>query len=194
MCADTQATARTNDRLVTHRVNCEVVNIYGDWLDSPPVPVDPLLIDPLNIRGSMRRRFQARALIDELGLGHRVDRYDEDFGHDTINDSTYAIIFHMLDALADIRATRNVSITGAAERVAGIRAVGHRGSCGNNEWRGQAVTAALDFGWGHVAVRAEGDLRDVADYLAAVYVREMTSRVLTMLRQWQRRGYLSNAA
>lgn len=158
------------------------------------MPVDPLLIDPLNIHGAMRRRYQAKALLDALGLGHRVDRYDEDFGPLTINDSTYVLVFQMLDRLADVRATRNISIPGAAQLVV---AGSPGGSKWKNAWRGDAVTAALDLGWGHITVRAEGELRElreVADSLAAVYVREMTSRVLTMLREWQKRGYMSNAA
>jgi hypothetical protein len=60
--------------------------------------------------------------------------------------------------------------------------------------RGGEVLQALNgLGWSHEII-ASGSVRGVTDEMRALYVERMTSRVVQLMREWEKKGWLSDKA
>ena len=138
----------------------------SDWLEQA-VPVDPLLVVPLQLPGpEAPRRVQITALLTQLGLSDELDR---------LADSTCAVVLAMFDGLAAARHADEVRVKEYAELIA-------RGSLPTDL---AAVQALLDLGWGDLAVHdLDGEAQAVVKRLRALYVTEMAKRLKRMLRAW----------
>ena len=100
---------------------------------------------------------------------------------------TLRLAFEMLDRLVDLRERGRAHLPTAASRVAGQR----DDMSGTIIDHLAAAQALLDLGLGHLEVPG-GQVRDVLQWMADEYVEAMTPRVLTMLRRWQRSGWIED--
>jgi hypothetical protein len=152
----------------------------SDWLEQY-VSIDPLLKEPLDLYGRRaKRRHLAEALLRQLDFEHRMDRF---------SDTTYRLAFDMLPRLIDALDHKRVHLPSRARQVAG----GDRDLDMSGLYIIHLVEAVVELGWSHVYVPG-GETRQVLRSTAEVYISEMTSRVLRMLRHWERRGFLHDAA
>ena len=158
--------------------------MWGDedtrgWLGTV-VPIDPVLKGPLDIYGSGARRITlAKSMLEALGFAwdHR----------ERLSGPTYVLAFDMLEPLADALSTGRVSLRERSTRIAA------RTDIYDRDVRGLAGARALiDIGW-HTHIPG-GDAREVVRSLGDAYVREMASRVYQMLRRWETKGFVRDAA
>jgi hypothetical protein len=156
--------------------------------DDEPVPIDPLLKEPLDLGGSRAsKRTQGIALLRQLGFENRLN--DREFSDDGISQATTNLAYGMLAPLAEARDRGRVHVRGCAKAVAGHQSLHEQRSPIDGR---TAATAMLDLGWGHVVIPG-GPLRDVLDYIADTYVDQMSPRVETMLRRWEKRGWIADS-
>lgn len=147
------------------------------------MPLDPLLVDPLDVHGRCSRRTQAKALLRDLGFEDRMER----FGADPFADSTFSLAYWMFDRLVDLRERGRAHLPSAAEQIAGQRLPDRQPLVSPVA----AAQAMLDLGWSHLELPA-GRVRDVLVFVSDLYVSEMSRRVLTMLRRWEKHGWISS--
>ena len=154
------------------------------WLDCY-VPIDPLLHEPLELYGSQaRRRTQADALLRQLGFDLRLE-------DGRISDSTRGLALKMLPRLIDTLDRRRCSIPRRAEAVAEDTRTREAGQVDSLV----GVQAMLDLGWGHETLPPGSTLRDaVSHVLPARFEECMATRVLQLLRRWERKGWVSDTA
>lgn len=153
-------------------------------------PIDPLLKDPLDLHGERaKRRHQVDALVRQLGFGHRIDGWDAR----GLEPSTYRLLFDMLDRLADARTEHRIHVpVVAGQVVAGFDFPKHYRIDGPSA--GQAL---IDLGLGHLGVELEDthpEVRQIFDALGEAYLSALKARVQTMLRQWEKRAWISDKA
>ena len=154
------------------------------WLDELE-PIDPLLKEPLNLHGqAARRRIQGQALMRAMGFGNRLDA--SPLEHPPMADTTCRLFFWMLDGLAEMRAERPGSIPESAERIA--NGYGPDGPFAIP--RLDATQALIDLGLGHTTIMHGGTAREVLEFFRDSYCNQMTERLVTMLRRWQKAGWI----
>lgn len=147
------------------------------------VPLDPLLVKPLDIHGNARRITYARALLEHLGFYDRVSGGE-------ISAPTLCIAFTMLGPLADTVELGRINIEAHARRIAGCKQPYDRR---NQVEPGDALHAMLDLGWGNTRIES-GPLTAIRPAIQQQYQDLMAEHVTTLLRYWCDLGYLTDVS
>lgn len=152
------------------------VPYQSEWA-SQHVPIDPVLVEPLDLFGSRaQRRHQVEALARQLHLDHRLDRGCE--------ESTWRLLFRMIEPLVDAREKVRIDVH---QRASWITLGGEHVTVSISD----AAQAVVDLGWSHETVHTAPAL-DALQEIRGIYVTQMTKRVKDMLRRWEKAGWVSD--
>lgn len=158
------------------------------WVDEV-VDLDALLKDPLDMHvAKASRRTIGRTLMASMGWSDRLDeaRSGE---RPPITDSTFGLFFRMSEFLAALRVTDRVAVRDASVRISRLAPEGAPSGVD----RIAALLAMLDLGWGHIEITGGRPILQILDSIRAAYEGEMSSRLMLLLRRWERERWIRDS-